>query len=148
MVITALVTCSVVAGMDKGIKNLSLLNMALAITLMLFVFEVMFVPTIFTFLWFSIFSDILDQFEKCLNFLHISPVACPGRWRNTTKCSAASRRCKGPTYRARSRLAVHDDEQTGTKRGAKSCKLIYIDRGNPTAATALDPLQMTDRSRA
>src|SRR5690606_17454639 len=31
---------------------------------------------------------------------------------------------------------------------AKSCKLIYIDRGDPTAATALGPLQMTDRSRA
>src|SRR5690606_208808 len=45
VVITALATCSVVAGMDKGIKNLSLLNMALAITLMLFVFAVG--PTIF-----------------------------------------------------------------------------------------------------
>lgn len=40
VVITALATCSVVAGMDKGIKNLSLLNMALAILLMLFVFIV------------------------------------------------------------------------------------------------------------
>jgi len=45
VVITALATCSVVAGMDKGIKNLSLLNMVLAITLMLFVFAVG--PTIF-----------------------------------------------------------------------------------------------------
>ncbi len=43
--ITALATCSVVAGLDKGIKNLSLLNMTLAITLMLFVFVVG--PTIF-----------------------------------------------------------------------------------------------------
>ena len=45
VVITALATCSVVAGMDKGIKNLSLLNMTLAITLMVFVFAVG--PTIF-----------------------------------------------------------------------------------------------------
>ena len=45
VVITALATCSVVAGLDKGIKNLSLLNMTLAITLMLFVFVVG--PTIF-----------------------------------------------------------------------------------------------------
>ena len=45
VVITALATCSVVAGMDRGIKNLSLLNMTLAITLMLFVFAVG--PTIF-----------------------------------------------------------------------------------------------------
>src|SRR5690606_37904048 len=37
-IITALATLSVVAGMDKGIKRLSILNMALAATLMLFVF--------------------------------------------------------------------------------------------------------------
>src|SRR5690554_5377534 len=36
--ITALATLSVVAGLDKGIKRLSILNMALALTLMLFVF--------------------------------------------------------------------------------------------------------------
>ncbi|MBA6411639.1 BCCT family transporter [Parahaliea sp. F7430] len=36
--ITGLAIFSVVAGMDKGVKRLSLLNMALAITLMLFVF--------------------------------------------------------------------------------------------------------------
>lgn len=39
-VITALTTVSVVAGMDKGIKRLSLLNMTLAISLMVFVFAV------------------------------------------------------------------------------------------------------------
>ena len=44
-VITGLAICSVVAGLDKGVKNLSLLNMVLAITLMLFVFLVG--PTIF-----------------------------------------------------------------------------------------------------
>lgn len=37
-VITAMATMSVVAGMDKGIKNLSILNMALAVALMAFVF--------------------------------------------------------------------------------------------------------------
>ena len=44
-VITALAIFSVVAGMDKGIKRLSLINMVLAISLMLFVFIVG--PTIF-----------------------------------------------------------------------------------------------------
>ena len=44
-VITGLAICSVVAGLDKGVKNLSLLNMVLAIALMLFVFLVG--PTIF-----------------------------------------------------------------------------------------------------
>ena len=44
-VITGLAICSVVAGLDKGVKNLSLLNMVLAIALMLFVFIVG--PTIF-----------------------------------------------------------------------------------------------------
>ena len=39
-VITGLATISVVAGMDKGIKNLSILNMVLAVGLMLFVFIV------------------------------------------------------------------------------------------------------------
>ncbi|GGC81686.1 BCCT family transporter [Marinobacter halophilus] len=39
-VITAAATVSVVAGMDKGVKRLSILNMALAIALMLFVFIV------------------------------------------------------------------------------------------------------------
>ncbi len=39
-IITALAICSVVAGLDKGVKNLSLLNMILAIGLMLFVFLV------------------------------------------------------------------------------------------------------------
>ena len=43
--ITALATLSVVAGMDKGVKRLSMLNMVLAIALMLFVFAVG--PTIF-----------------------------------------------------------------------------------------------------
>ncbi|MFG3452337.1 BCCT family transporter [Stutzerimonas stutzeri] len=38
--ITGLAICSVVAGLDKGVKNLSLLNMILAIGLMLFVFLV------------------------------------------------------------------------------------------------------------
>lgn len=38
--ITGLATLSVVAGMDKGIKNLSILNMVLAVALMLFVFVV------------------------------------------------------------------------------------------------------------
>merc|ERR1712023_534535 len=37
-IITAMAICSVVAGLDKGVKNLSLLNMILAIGLMLFVF--------------------------------------------------------------------------------------------------------------
>lgn len=45
VVITALTTLSVAAGLDKGIKNLSLLNMALAVLLMVFVFLVG--PTIF-----------------------------------------------------------------------------------------------------
>ncbi|EQM81295.1 BCCT family transporter [Stutzerimonas stutzeri] len=40
VIITALAICSVVAGLDKGVKNLSLLNMILAIGLMLFVFLV------------------------------------------------------------------------------------------------------------
>ncbi len=44
-IITALAICSVVAGLDKGVKNLSLLNMILAIGLMLFVFVAG--PTIF-----------------------------------------------------------------------------------------------------
>ncbi len=39
-IITGLAVCSVVAGLDKGVKNLSLLNMILAIGLMLFVFLV------------------------------------------------------------------------------------------------------------
>ena len=39
-IITAMAICSVVAGLDKGVKNLSLLNMILAIGLMLFVFMV------------------------------------------------------------------------------------------------------------
>ena len=43
--ITALATLSVVAGMDKGVKRLSMLNMVLAIALMVFVFAVG--PTIF-----------------------------------------------------------------------------------------------------
>lgn len=43
--ITGLAICSVVAGLDKGVKNLSLLNMVLAIGLMVFVFLVG--PTIF-----------------------------------------------------------------------------------------------------
>ncbi|MBV7261259.1 BCCT family transporter [Photobacterium sp. WH24] len=45
VVITALAIFSVVAGMDKGVKRLSILNMVLAISLMLFVFAVG--PTIF-----------------------------------------------------------------------------------------------------
>lgn len=40
VLITGLAICSVVAGLDKGVKNLSLLNMILAIGLMLFVFVV------------------------------------------------------------------------------------------------------------
>jgi len=40
VIITGLAICSVVAGLDKGVKNLSLLNMILAIGLMLFVFLV------------------------------------------------------------------------------------------------------------
>lgn len=44
-VITALALISVVAGLDKGVKNLSILNMVLAVGLMLFVFTVG--PTIF-----------------------------------------------------------------------------------------------------
>lgn len=40
VIITGLTTFSVVAGMDKGIKRLSLLNMGLAIALMLFIFLV------------------------------------------------------------------------------------------------------------
>ncbi len=43
--ITLMAIVSVVAGLDKGVKNLSLLNMILAIALMLFVFTVG--PTIF-----------------------------------------------------------------------------------------------------
>src|SRR5690554_3309326 len=39
-VITGLATLSVVAGMDKGVKRLSILNMVLAVTLMTFVFLV------------------------------------------------------------------------------------------------------------
>ncbi|MFM9597415.1 BCCT family transporter, partial [Streptomyces scabiei] len=38
--ITTAATISVVAGMDKGVKRLSILNMVLAITLMTFVFFV------------------------------------------------------------------------------------------------------------
>jgi choline/glycine/proline betaine transport protein len=45
VVITALAIFSVVAGMDKGVKRLSILNMVLAISLMLFVFAVG--PTVF-----------------------------------------------------------------------------------------------------
>ncbi|WP_434457483.1 BCCT family transporter [Stutzerimonas urumqiensis] len=44
-VITAMAVCSVVAGLDKGVKNLSLLNILLATLLMLFVLVVG--PTIF-----------------------------------------------------------------------------------------------------
>jgi len=44
-VITAMALVSVLAGLDKGVKNLSLLNMVLATTLMIFVFTVG--PTIF-----------------------------------------------------------------------------------------------------
>ncbi|WP_413477693.1 BCCT family transporter [Vibrio hibernica] len=44
-VITLCAMASVVAGMDKGVKNLSILNMVLAIALMVFVFAVG--PTIF-----------------------------------------------------------------------------------------------------
>ncbi len=43
--ITSLATLSVVAGMDKGVKRLSILNIGLAVALMLFVFAVG--PTIF-----------------------------------------------------------------------------------------------------
>ncbi|MGO4999327.1 BCCT family transporter [Oceanisphaera sp. W20_SRM_FM3] len=43
--ISALAILSVVAGMDKGVKRLSMLNMALAISLMVFVFAVG--PTVF-----------------------------------------------------------------------------------------------------
>lgn len=43
--ITGLATLSVVAGMDKGVKRLSMLNIALAVSLMVFVFAVG--PTIF-----------------------------------------------------------------------------------------------------
>ncbi len=43
--ITCLATLSVVAGMDKGVKRLSMLNIILAVSLMLFVFAVG--PTIF-----------------------------------------------------------------------------------------------------
>ncbi|HDY97668.1 MAG TPA: BCCT family transporter [Pseudomonas sabulinigri] len=39
-VVTSLALISVVAGMDKGVKNLSILNMVLAVALMLFVFFV------------------------------------------------------------------------------------------------------------
>ncbi|WP_299125130.1 BCCT family transporter [uncultured Alcanivorax sp.] len=39
-IVTALATVSVVAGMDKGVRRLSILNMVLAVTLMLFVFVV------------------------------------------------------------------------------------------------------------
>lgn len=39
-VITGLALMSVVAGLDKGVKNLSILNMVLAVALMLFVFSV------------------------------------------------------------------------------------------------------------
>lgn len=45
IVITSLALLSVVAGLDKGIKRLSILNMVLAISLMLFVFAVG--PTVF-----------------------------------------------------------------------------------------------------
>lgn len=44
-VITALALISVVAGLDKGVKNLSILNMVLAVSLLLFVFLAG--PTIF-----------------------------------------------------------------------------------------------------
>ena len=43
--ITCLATLSVVAGMDKGVKRLSILNIALAVSLMVFVFAVG--PTVF-----------------------------------------------------------------------------------------------------
>ena len=39
-IVTALATVSVVAGMDKGVKRLSILNMVLAVALMAFVFVV------------------------------------------------------------------------------------------------------------
>ncbi|WP_028238319.1 BCCT family transporter [Stutzerimonas azotifigens] len=45
VVITAMAVCSVVAGLDKGVKNLSLLNMVLATLLMAFVLVVG--PTLF-----------------------------------------------------------------------------------------------------
>ena len=45
VVITCLATLSVVAGMDKGVKRLSILNIGLAVSLMVFVFAVG--PTIF-----------------------------------------------------------------------------------------------------
>lgn len=45
LIITLLATLSVVAGMDKGIKRLSVLNIGLAIALMIFVFVVG--PTLF-----------------------------------------------------------------------------------------------------
>ena len=45
VVITCLATLSVVAGMDKGVKRLSMLNIILAVALMVFVFAVG--PTIF-----------------------------------------------------------------------------------------------------
>src|SRR5690606_16956847 len=44
-VITALALISVVAGLDKGVKNLSILNMILAVSLLMFVFIAG--PTIF-----------------------------------------------------------------------------------------------------
>src|SRR5690554_5540351 len=63
-IITALATLSVVAGMDKGIKRLSILNMALAATLMLFVFLAG--PSIFILETFlqntgSYLNDIIDR---------------------------------------------------------------------------------------
>src|SRR5690606_11320554 len=39
-IITSLAIVSVVAGLDKGVKRLSILNMALAVLLMVFVFVV------------------------------------------------------------------------------------------------------------
>ena len=45
VVITCLATLSVVAGMDKGVKRLSILNIGLAVSLMVFVFAVG--PTVF-----------------------------------------------------------------------------------------------------
>jgi choline/glycine/proline betaine transport protein len=59
VVITALATISVVAGLDKGVKRLSVLNIALAVALMLFVFAVG--PTIF------ILETFLENTGRYLN---------------------------------------------------------------------------------
>ncbi len=57
--ITGLATISVVAGLDKGVKRLSVLNIALAVALMLFVFAVG--PTIF------ILETFLENTGRYLN---------------------------------------------------------------------------------